>query len=123
MLPALKSEGLLGEGRTATPEAILKIEGGGDALLARRSLGRYIPINLGDISPMRNIIAWLLIVLGLIAAIGGAGMIVIGLMTRHSDVALAGSGWTVVGAMLTFGGVRLRMVPTKTHRHGIERPH
>jgi hypothetical protein len=65
---------------------------------------------------MRNIFAWILIVLGLVLAVGGAGMIVIGLISRYADVSLAGGGWTVFGAILTVAGFRLRVVPAKSGR-------
>jgi hypothetical protein len=65
---------------------------------------------------MRNFIAWLLIVFGLILAVGGAGMILIGFLSTHLDVSLAGAGWTVFGALLTWGGFRLRIVRTKATR-------
>jgi hypothetical protein len=73
-------------------------------------------INRGDVSAMRNIFAWLLIILGLVLAVGGAGMIVIALMTRQPEVSLAGVGWTVLGAILTFAGFRLRVVSSKAQR-------
>jgi hypothetical protein len=38
----------------------------------------------GDGSAMRNVFAWLLIVLGLMLAVGGAGMIVIGFLTNST---------------------------------------
>jgi hypothetical protein len=60
---------------------------------------------------MRNIFAWLLIILGLMFAVGGAGMVVVGLMTGATDVALAGAGWTVLGLIMTFAGFRIRVVP------------
>jgi len=62
---------------------------------------------------MRNIIAWILIVVGLMLALGGAGMIVIGLMVQFANVFIAGAGWAVVGVILTFAGFRLRIVPAK----------
>jgi hypothetical protein len=62
---------------------------------------------------MRNIFAWLLILLGLMLAVGGAGMIVIGFLTKHPDVSLAGAGWTVFGSLLTFAGFRLRIVRSR----------
>jgi hypothetical protein len=65
---------------------------------------------------MRNVIAWLLIVLGLMLAVGGAGMIVMGFLTNHLDVSLAGAGWTVFGAFLTWAGFRIRIVRAKANR-------
>ena len=62
---------------------------------------------------MRNVFAWVLIVLGLTLAVGGAGMIVIGWLSNSADVSLAGGGWTVLGAILTFAGFRLRVVPPR----------
>jgi hypothetical protein len=65
---------------------------------------------------MRSLFAWLLIVVGLMLAVGGAGMILMGFLTNHLDVSLAGAGWTAFGAILTFGGFRLRIVPSKGTR-------
>jgi hypothetical protein len=65
---------------------------------------------------MRNILAWVLIVLGLMAAIGGAGMIVVGLIANATDVALVGGVWTVVGLIPTLVGFRLRVPPPRTDR-------
>jgi hypothetical protein len=65
---------------------------------------------------MRSLFAWLLIVVGLMLAIGGAGMILMGFLTNHLDVSLAGAGWTVLGAILTFAGFRLRIVPSQATR-------
>jgi len=62
---------------------------------------------------MRNTIAWVLIVVGLMLAVGGAGMIVIGLVVQFTNVSLAGAGWAVGGAILTIAGFRLRIVPAK----------
>jgi hypothetical protein len=62
---------------------------------------------------MRNLFAWVLIVLGLILAVGGAGMIVVALMSSATDVALAGGVWTVLGAIMTFVGFRIRVVPPR----------
>jgi hypothetical protein len=70
-------------------------------------------INRGDVSAMRNVFAWLLITLGLVLAVGGAGMIVVAFMLRQPDVSLAGVGWTVLGAILAFAGFRLRAVASK----------
>jgi hypothetical protein len=62
---------------------------------------------------MRNVFAWVLIVLGLILAVGGLGMIVVALMSNAMDVALAGGVWTVLGAIITFVGFRIRVVPPR----------
>ena len=65
---------------------------------------------------MRRIFGWILVVLGLMWAVGGGGMIIIGLLTNHADVSLAGGGWAVLGAILTFAGFRLRVVRFKADR-------
>jgi hypothetical protein len=65
---------------------------------------------------MRNLFAWLLIASGLVLAVGGAGMIVIGLLTNHLDVSLAGAGWTVLGAIFAFAGFWLRSGSSKAGR-------
>ena len=41
---------------------------------------------------MRDVFGWLLIAMGLILAVGGAGMIVIGFPTNPLEVSLAGAG-------------------------------
>jgi hypothetical protein len=62
---------------------------------------------------MRNLFAWVMIVLGLMLAVGGAGMIVVGLIsTDAKGVAAAGGAWTFLGLILTFVGFRLRVVPS-----------
>jgi hypothetical protein len=68
-------------------------------------------------STMRNIFAWILVVLGLMLAVSGVGMIIIGLLTNHADVSLAGGVWAVLGAVLTFAGFRLRVVRFKADRN------
>jgi hypothetical protein len=65
---------------------------------------------------MRNVIAWVLIIVGLILGVGGAGMIVIGLLSQATGVSAAGLGWAVVGGILTFPGFRLRTVSAKPYR-------
>lgn len=65
---------------------------------------------------MRNIFAWGLIVLGLMSGLGGAGMIVVGLTSGATDVALAGGVWIVVGLIVTFVGFRIRVVPSRAVR-------
>jgi hypothetical protein len=64
---------------------------------------------------MRNLIAWILIVVGLILAVGGCGMIVVGLLGADTTVSLAGVGWGVVGAIVTFPGFRLRTARAKAN--------
>ncbi len=68
---------------------------------------------------MRNIFAWVLIVLGLMLAVGGAGMIVVGLISSAMDVAGAGAGWIVLGLILTVVGFWLRVPDSRKVEHKI----
>jgi hypothetical protein len=65
---------------------------------------------------MRNLIAWILIVVGLVLLVGGFGMIIVGLLGMDTSVSLAGVGWGVVGAIATIPGFRLRSAQAKASR-------